>query len=121
MKMQFRVKSIASGSIFLNRSLSSHAGQIEVDGMGALTTLLNYIEGNAFLDPENFSAKNFSLERRTWLLTQAGITSDFLIDMDFIPNLQNTSELIINVSYRSCIDDRVMIYRSFTSSPMRIT
>lgn len=65
--------------------------------MTSLTTLLNFIGGNKF-DRQNFSASDFILERKIALLTHAGITSDYFIDMDFIPNLKNTSQLIINVS-----------------------
>lgn len=68
--------------------------------MTSLTTLLNYVEGNSFYDPSTFDADNFSFERRIRLFTNAGITSDSLMDMDFIPNLKNTSQLIINVSFR---------------------
>lgn len=65
--------------------------------MISLLTLINYIEGNSFIDSSKWT-NNFSLERRTKLFTNAGIISDFLLDLDFIPNLKNTSELIINVS-----------------------
>lgn len=65
--------------------------------MASLTALLSYIEGNSVFGQTKFEAAGFSLERRTWLLTNAGIVSDFFIDLDFIPNLKNTSELIINV------------------------
>lgn len=66
--------------------------------MTSLISLLNFIDGYSFIDRANFSAEDFSFEKRNWLLTQAGIVTDFFIDMDFIPNLKNTSELIINVS-----------------------
>lgn len=66
--------------------------------MTSLLTLLSFIEGESIFDPSNFTADSFNFERRAWLMTQAGVTSDFFIDLDFIPNLQNTSELIINVS-----------------------
>lgn len=71
--------------------------QIESDGMTSLTTLLTFIDGDSLFNRSNFKAVEFSLERRTRLMTNAGVVSDFLIDLDFIPNLKNTSELIINV------------------------
>lgn len=95
-------------------------GQIEEDGMISLLTLINYIEGNAIIDPSKWT-NDFSLERRTKLFTNAGIISDFLLDLDFIPNLKNTSELIINVSSSGRVGNKVNKKKFPFSFPTRMT
>lgn len=72
--------------------------QIDEDGMTSLMTLLNYTEGFYFIDSSDFQSEEYKFERRAKLFTTAGIISDFFLDLEFIPNLQNTSDLIINVS-----------------------
>lgn len=89
---------------FLIRVLFITASQdgVERAGSDPIMNLLESIDGLSLLNETEWTG-NFSIERRVGLFAKAGLTTDFLMEVEITPNLNNTSQNIINVGAAKCL------------------